>query len=123
MARKIKFLVGNESFTYSGTDSWTVYGGTGANHILIDNNRDNVVDAGAGDDEVITYEGRDVITLGAGNDSGSSWGGNDIMMGGAGNDVLNGFNYAGQDSTFDGGTGNDFIAFYGYGRASLIGGD
>jgi Ca2+-binding RTX toxin-like protein len=67
-------------------------------------NFDDVIDSGAGNDNILANGGDDTVYGGAGNDFVYGGAGNDFLYGGAGNDVLEG----GQGLDFlDGGVGND----------------
>jgi hypothetical protein len=65
------------------------------------------MDAGDGNDSVVTGSGNDSIAAGAGNDTVAAGAGNDTIAAGAGNDSLDGGD--GNDS-LDGGLGNDVLS-------------
>lgn len=76
------------------------------------------IDAGAGNDSIMTSYGDDMVFGGAGNDYLFSPGGNDYLAGGEGHDTVV---YAGHWwATLAGGPGNDYIADFG-GHASISG--
>jgi len=101
--------------------------GTDGRDFIFGGRDDDIVDAGAGNDLIVTRSGWDVIDAGAGNDkvfagsgddevSGGS--GNDRIFGGSGDDQLSGD--AGSDKIF-GGSGDDQIAG-GSGNDWIVGG-
>lgn len=71
--------------------------------------RNDFIDAGAGNDRVVSLDHADTILGGAGNDSIEAGGGNDILVGGSGSDMLSGD--AGNDTyRFGLGSDLDFIS-------------
>jgi Ca2+-binding RTX toxin-like protein len=81
-------------------------------------NGNDLLNGGAGDDDLSGGNGDDILTAGAGNDTLSGGNGNDILNGDAGNDSLSGGN---GDDVMDGGAGNDDLSG-GNGDDILIGG-
>jgi len=70
------------------------------------NSDNNFIDAGRGDDNIITFVGNDIINAGNGNDTVQSGAGNDIITGGNGNDTI--ISGLGSD-LLKGGAGNDML--------------
>jgi hypothetical protein len=100
--------------------------GAGNDNISTGNGRDRV-DGGAGDDKIETRAGRDDITGGAGNDRIHAGYGADIVYAGDGNDVVAGgvgrdfINGGRGDDVIDGGLGRDML-FGGNGNDNIDGG-
>ena len=81
--------------------------GTSGRDIFFGGKDDDLVDAGDGNDIIVTRDGWDVVDAGDGRDIVSTGNGDDQISGGAGNDIL----YAGYgDDRVDGGTGNDYLS-------------
>ncbi|HVM38653.1 MAG TPA: M10 family metallopeptidase C-terminal domain-containing protein [Sphingomicrobium sp.] len=94
--------------------------GLGGDDILKGGAGDDVLEGGAGNDQLDGELGSDLLLGGDGNDSlRDTAGGNDILRGEAGNDYLYVERYSSTKSNvvLDGGSGDDFIRFYGF-RAS-----
>lgn len=79
--------------------------GAGDDTILTGDGRDTVY-AGADDDVVRTGKGRDVVNAGFGDDSVQAGNGGDKVLGGRGKDTLNG---GGGSDVIDGGSSNDVL--------------
>lgn len=109
--------VGRErsSFALDQVDHVTVNALGGNDKVIVSERAGSIfkgvtVDAGAGNDTVVTGSGSDVILGGAGNDSLSTGDGDDYLYGGDGKDKL------------DGGDANDYLDA-GAGNDALTGGD
>ncbi len=100
---------GNDTYNYTGKDSWLAYG-YGGNDSLKGNTGSDTLYGGAGDD---TLFGSDIYNAITGIDDG-----NDYLRGGTGNDYL--FGSLGND-TLIGGQGNDLL-FGGFDNDRLYGG-
>jgi Ca2+-binding RTX toxin-like protein len=85
-----------------------------------------VVDAGGGNDTILTGDGADLIFAGAGDDLVDTGNGNDIVYAGSGDDAVHGragvdrLNGQGNNDTILGGDGDDFL-FGGGGRDIVLG--
>ena len=84
----------------------TITGSPGDDLLNGDTNEVNIIDAGAGNDDIDSGSGSDTLSGGAGNDDITGGNGNDTLNGGAGNDTLTGG--TGNDA-INGGDGNDII--------------
>lgn len=82
----------------------------------------NVVDGGAGDDDLRGGRGRDVLMGGAGHDEAQGAGGNDLLGGGSGDDTMAGDNPAVVDIWLDG-TSVTRLEDAAHGADTLDGGD
>lgn len=87
-------------------------GGSGNDVVYASNGAEEMVLAGAGDDEISTFEGADTVFGDTGNDSIRSGDGADLALGGEGNDLL--LNTGGAD-TLSGGAGDDTLVSSGSG--------
>ncbi|AVP93802.1 VCBS domain-containing protein [Aeromonas rivipollensis] len=80
--------------------------GTNRNDIINATAGNDAINGGAGDDTINAGEGNNAVDGGSGNDSITAGAGNDVIDGGSGNDVINAGN---GNNTVDGGSGNDNI--------------
>ena len=129
-------FVGNDQFFYEISDGRdtssaavsvvvgepfdnTIIGSDEVDVIIARGNEDNNIDAGLGNDRVISGGGNDFLSGEAGNDLLFSGAGDDVIIGGSGRDrAFGGF---GQDN-ISGGAGNDRL-FGGRGRDTIDGGE
>lgn len=89
----------------AGAGNDVIYGGKGDG---ADTGTNDVIDAGAGNDQIFSSGGNDSVNGGDGNDNIFSGGGNDTVDGGAGADTLWG---GGGNDSFIGGSGADLFVF------------
>ena len=94
-----------------------LFGGDGADELYGDagdeaGDRDDVLNAGAGDDRLYGYRGSDVLLGGDGDDSLYGQENNDDVRGGAGNDSLDADDSRDGADDLDGGSGNDLVAYW-----------
>ncbi|MEN9727756.1 MAG: hypothetical protein RL434_2122 [Pseudomonadota bacterium] len=119
-------MLGGGSDSLTGTRSLAVQAGGGDDSIVTGAFNDTIagglghdsIFAGGGNDNVIGGDGNDTINAGAGADTVSAGTGNDLVFGGAGHDTV--FGGTGHDTLF-GGSGNDRM-FGGAGNDSMEGG-
>lgn len=114
----------NNAIFILGSESSDKFNGTNANEIFWGEDGNDIIDSGAGDDNVYGGDGNDTLNAGSGNDiayggtgddtiNGDT--GNDLMYGEEGNDILNGGTgndsiYAGEgDDTLNGDEGDDVL--------------
>ena len=99
-------LVGNnDDVVQAGAGNDTVLSADG-NDLVYGGDGDDVITAGAGNDTVHGDAGNDSIAGGAGDDSLSGDAGNDTLLGGSGNDQLYG---GANDDVLEDGAGNDLV--------------
>jgi Ca2+-binding RTX toxin-like protein len=117
---------GNEYWTLSrpGEEGWKINAGLG-NDTVISNNGSDVLSGGLGDDVLVGAGGENSMDGGAGDDTvygGDSWelldgsGGHDSLAGGGGNDTMKGGT---GDDTLAGGAGND-VMIGGWGSDTFV---
>ncbi|MCZ8375716.1 MAG: calcium-binding protein [Beijerinckiaceae bacterium] len=94
-----------------------VIGGDGDDSLWGDD-RDNILEGGAGNDYIVGFGGSNILFGGDGNDRLFGQEGNDRIFGGAGNDLLAGFR---GDDLLDGGDGDDRLVVQ-FGHNTLTGG-
>ncbi|MFM5589165.1 immunoglobulin-like domain-containing protein, partial [Aeromonas rivipollensis] len=80
--------------------------GTNRNDIINATAGNDAINGGAGDDTINAGEGNNQVDGGSGNDTIAAGAGNDVIDGGSGNDLINAGN---GNNTVDGGSGNDNI--------------
>lgn len=95
---------GGNDFIYAEGGNDTIRGGSSTSLSLED---DDLIDAGAGDDEAFGWIGNDTIIGGTGNDTLRGEGDDDVLLGDENDDYLVGS--TGND-TLHGGAGNDFLS-------------
>lgn len=96
----------HQTITGLGVEGFSEVEGTSGNDYFSGDSLDNVIHAGAGNDDIQPGKGNDTIYAGAGNDKIFAGEGNDLVYGDDGNDTISG--NAGDDE-LHGGAGDDIF--------------